>query len=162
MPRTCTVCTHENRPEIDRSLVSGTSLRIIAGQWSVSKSALYRHKQEHLPGHLAKAHEEESIGQAIDVVRQLKAINATTLAILQEARSDKKHSLSLQAIDRVCKQLELQGRLVGQLQDNGPQINVLIAPQWREIRVQVLQALSPYPEARSAVARVLGEGSNGR
>lgn len=155
MPRTCTICTHASRPEIDRSLVSGTSLRIIAGQWSVSKSALYRHKQEHLPGHLAKAHEEESIGQAIDVVRQLKAINAACLEILQKSRTDGKHSISLKAVDRIHKQIELQAKLLGDLPENGPQVNVLVAPEWREVRVNVLAALSPFPEARSAVARVL-------
>jgi hypothetical protein len=162
MPRTCTICTNEHRPEIDRDLVTGASFRIIAERWSVTKSALYRHKQEHLPGHLVKAHEEESIGQAIDVVRQLKAINAACLEILQSSRADKKHSISLGAVDRIHRQIELQAKLLGELQDNGPQVNILVAPQWQEIRVNVLQALGPFPEARTAVARVLGEVSNGR
>jgi hypothetical protein len=161
MPRTCTICTHENRPEIDSDLVTGKSFRIIAQRWSVSTSALYRHKQDHLPAHLAKAHEEESIGQAIDVVRQLKAINAACLEILQASRADKAHAIALKAVDRIHRQLELQSRLLGELQDGGgPTVNVLIAPEWHQVRVNVLQALSPYPEARSAVAKVLTDAGS--
>lgn len=155
MGRSCTICLHPERPAIDRSLVSGTSFRDLAGQWSVTKSALHRHKQDHLPGHLVKAHEEESIGQAIDVVRQLKAINAACLEILQSSRADKKHAISLKAVDRIQKQIELQARLIGELQETGPTVNVLVAPEWHEVRVNVLAALSPYPEARTAVAKVL-------
>lgn len=158
MPRTCTICTNENRPEIDRDLVTGKSFRIIAERWSVSKSALYRHRQDHLPGHLVKAHDEESVGQAIDVVRQLKAINAACLEILQKSRTDGKHSISLGAVDRIHRQIELQARLIGELQDGGgPTVNVLVAPEWHQVRVHVLQALSPFPEARAVVGKVLNE-----
>lgn len=157
MPQTCSICTSPQRAEIEKALVGGEPLRDIAGRCPVSRSALHRHKQDHLPGHLVKAHEEESIGQAIDVVRQLKAINGACLEILQSSRADKKHSISLKAVDRIQKQIELQARLIGELQEQGPQVNVLVAPEWREIRVNVLQALSPFPEARNAVSKVLSD-----
>jgi hypothetical protein len=155
MPQTCSVCISPQRAEIEKALVAGEPLRDIAGRCPVSRSALHRHKQDHLPAHLAKAHEEESIGQAIDVVRQLKAINSACLEVLQKSRADGKHSISLRAVDRIHRQIELQAKLLGELQETGPTVNVLIAPEWQEVRVNVLQALTPYPEARSAVARVL-------
>jgi hypothetical protein len=89
------------------------------------------------------------------VVQQLRAINSACLEVLQKSRTDGKHSLSLQAVDRIHRQIELQAKLLGELQETGPQVNVLVAPEWREIRVNVLAALSPFPEARSAVAKVL-------
>lgn len=155
MPQPCSICISPQRAEIEKALVSGEPLRDIAGRCPVSRSALHRHKQEHLPGHLVKAHEEESIGQAIDVVRQLKAINAACLEILQKSRADGKLSISLGAVDRIHRQIELQAKLLGELQETGPQVNVLVAAEWHEVRVNVLAALSPFPEARSAVARVL-------
>jgi hypothetical protein len=155
MPNTCSICTHPHRAEIEKALVAGESLRDIAGRCPVSRSALHRHKRDHLPGHLVKAHEDEGIAQAIDVVRQLKAINGACLEILQASRADGKHAISLRAVDRIQKQIELQARLIGELQDSGPTVNVLVAPEWHEVRVNVLQALTPYPEARSAVAKVL-------
>lgn len=93
---------------------------------------------------------------ALVVVQQLRAINSATLQVFQKARESEKHSLSLQAVDRVYKQIELQAKLLGELQDSGgPTVNVLIAPEWHEVRVHVLQALTPYPDARAAVAEVL-------
>ena len=172
--RPCTVCAHEKRQEIDKALVTGTTHRNVAEQFRLSPSAVYRHKRGHLAARLKRAFESKEtrqavelvqhraeekakeIGQALDVVQQLRAINTATLQVLQQARESEKHSLSLQAVDRVHKQIELQAKLLGELQDGGgPQVNVLIAPEWHQVRVNVLQALTPYPEARSAVAKVL-------
>jgi transposase len=170
----CTVCTHEKRQEIDKALVTGATHREVSERFRLSPSAVYRHKKGHLPARLKRAFEatetrkavelvehraEEKareVAQAIDVVAQLRAINSATLQVLQKARESEKHSLSLQAVDRIHRQIELQAKLLGELQDGGgPQVNVLIAPEWQEVRVVVLQALAPYPEARAAVAEVL-------
>lgn len=159
MPRICTVCSHPDRHEIDSALVTGDPLRNVARHRSVTVSALFRHKRDHLPGHLVKAAEEEDVAQAIDVVRQLKAINAACLEILQKSRADGKHSISLRAVDRIHRQIELQARLLGELQDNGPQVNVLIAAEWHEIRMMIFNVLEPYPEARAALAEALGRAS---
>lgn len=178
--RPCTVCAHEKRQEIDKALITGTTHRNVAEQFRLSPSAVYRHKTGHLSARIKRAFEAKEtrqavelvqhqtqerakeVGQAIDIVQQLRVINSATLQVLQAARESEKHSLSLQAVDRVHRQIELQARLIGELQEAGPTVNVLVAPEWREIRVNVLQALGPFPEARTAVARVLGEGSNGR
>jgi hypothetical protein len=171
--RPCTVCAHEKRQEIDKALVTGTTHRNVAEQFRLSPSAVYRHKRGHLAARLKRAFEAtetrqavelvqhraeekaKEIGQALDVVQQLRAINSATLQVLQQARESEKHSLSLQAVDRIHRQIELQAKLLGELQETGPQVNVLIAPEWHEVRVHVLQALTPYPDARAAVAEVL-------
>jgi len=58
MPRTCTVCGHPERTIIDATLVAGRKpLRTIADRWSVSKTALIRHKVDHLPAHLPAVHD---------------------------------------------------------------------------------------------------------
>jgi DNA-directed RNA polymerase subunit RPC12/RpoP len=44
MPRTCTVCRHEKRQEIDRALLVGRPLRNIAEEFGTSRMALCRHK----------------------------------------------------------------------------------------------------------------------
>ena len=173
MPRTCTICTHEDRAEIERALVHGEPFRNVAVRFGTSASSLHRHKNFHLAPHLAKAFEAANVtraaelvqesevrkardlGAALDVAAQLRGINAVCLEILQKSRTDGKHSISLGAVDRIHRQLELQSKLLGELQDGGPTVNVLINPEWHQVRVNVLAALSPYPEARSAVAKVL-------
>lgn len=102
--------------------------------------------------------ESQKDQQAIDTYQQLRAINAACLEVLREARRDGKHSILLRAVDRIARQIELQARLLGQIQD-GNTVNVAISPEWREIRQTVIVALQPFPEARQAVAQAL-EGSS--
>ncbi len=54
MPRRCTICTHKSRAKIDKALVARNPFRTIAGQYQVSKSALVRHHDDHLPAALVK------------------------------------------------------------------------------------------------------------
>jgi hypothetical protein len=49
MPRSCSVCSHPGRASIDDGLVTGQSLRAISAAYGVSKSAVDRHKESHLP-----------------------------------------------------------------------------------------------------------------
>jgi hypothetical protein len=49
MPRLCTICTHPARVTIDDGLVMGQSLRAISTAYGLSKSAVDRHKDSHLP-----------------------------------------------------------------------------------------------------------------
>lgn len=44
MPQTCSICSHTDRTAIETALARGEPLRSIAAQWSVSKSALIRHR----------------------------------------------------------------------------------------------------------------------
>jgi hypothetical protein len=173
MPRVCTICQHPQRSEIDRALVAGTPLRDVAERYATTATTLHRHK-EHIGHALADAarsgaaaeavhatalvrqqaaREAADARQVLDVVQQLKAINASSIAILKEARDDKKHGLALQAIDRVHRQIELQAKLLGELQQEGT-TNITINTQWVQV---LLHALAPYPDARAAAAAALLE-----
>lgn len=44
MPRTCSICSHVNRNEIETMLSSGKPFRNVAEQYQVSASAIFRHK----------------------------------------------------------------------------------------------------------------------
>ena len=179
MPRTCTVCTHPERAAIDKALVDGQPYRSIAQHFAASPDAVLRHKESHLRDLLAQvkqrhaAHEATlgaavqeqeaaKVEQAIDIVKQLKAINAASVSILHEARQAGNAETALKAVDRVLKQIEFQARLLGEL-DERPQVNVLLAPEWVSIRASLLAALGPFPEARAAAAQHLLslESSNG-
>lgn len=140
---------------MDAALVAGVSNRVVARQYRVSHDALQRHAaSKHISEVVSKSQEATEEAQALDVVRQLKAINGATLAILQEARQRRDAGTALKAIDRIQKQIELQARLLGDL-DERPQVNILIAPEWLAVRSALLAALLPYGEARSAVASAL-------
>lgn len=153
MPRTCTICTHPNRAEIDAALLEGEPLRTIAARWSVSKSALIRHS-EHIPPHLAKAHEAHEATEAGTLLERLRALNHETRAVLEDAKAGGNGELQLKALTRLEKQLELEGKLIGELQ-SGPIVNVTVSPEWLTLRAVVISALLPYPDAAQAVTRAL-------
>lgn len=156
MPRTCTICTHPQRDAIDLALLAGESYRHIAARFDTSTASLQRHK-DHLPGQLAKAHEAAEVVKADTLLDRLKELNAETRAILKETREGGNHDLALKAIARVEKQLELEAKLLGELQPEGMTINVYSTPEWLSLRAVVIHALQPYPEAGRAVGRALSD-----
>src|ERR1700677_1805523 len=81
MHRSCTVCAHPRRAEIDAALVGGTTLREIAGRTGTTKSALDRHRP-HVAKVIAQARQESLIAQA----RTLDGLIAESHADLNEAR----------------------------------------------------------------------------
>ena len=54
----------------------------------------------------------------LDVIGQLTHINTETLSILKEAKAARDHKTALLAIQRVEKQLELQAKLLGDIDDS--------------------------------------------
>ncbi len=139
---------------MDGTLVAGQSFRNIAEQYGTSATALFRHKSDHLPAVIVKDQAVREEAHALDVVKQLRDINAATLAILEDARDTHQSALALKAVDRVQKQIELQAKLLGELQD-GQTVNVLVAPEWVSLRATILVALVPFPEASQAVVEAL-------
>ena len=154
MGRVCTVCTHPKREAIDRALIAGEPTREIEKRLGPSRSALVRHQAEHLPAAMLKGEEARQEAHALDVVKQLRAINGATLAILRESREARDNHTALKAIDRVQKQIELQAKLLGELNE-GTTVNVLVSPEWLQVRTVILQALDPYPQARLALAEAM-------
>jgi len=103
---------------------------------------------------MVQAAAETDVRHALDVVAQLRAINAAALTVLRDARAVHDGDLALKAIDRIYRQIELQAKLLGEL-DQAPQINILIHPGFQRAQTVILEALEPHPVARVAVADAL-------
>lgn len=169
MPRRCTVCDHPDRQEVEKLLVRGEPLRNVAERFSLSTTAVYRHKDNHLPAKLVKARDAETVAEADrlmgdvvehadDVLSEVRHLHRRANAILDRAEAAENDATSLKAIREARLTLELLARLLGELKD-GPTVNVHIAPQWIELRTTILHVLEPYPEARTALAAAVGEGT---
>ncbi len=156
MPRRCTVCHHPKRHGIDEALVNGTPYRSVAKRVGLSESAVYRHKTEHLPAHLLKAREAEEVAQADGLLEQVRYLQTHALDILERAEKAGDLRTALAAIYQARGNLELLGKLAGEL-DERPVVNVLVSAEWVMIRTTMLEVLAPYPEARAAVADSLME-----
>jgi hypothetical protein len=160
VPRTCTVCSHPSQDAIDEALVAGTALSALSAKYRVSDDAMGRHKANHLPAKLAKAHEAEEVSRADDLLRQVRALQSKTLKILLRAEGAGDLRTALSAVREARGNVELLAKLSGEL-DESPVVNVLISPEWLELRAVIVGALDPHPDARGAVLRALEEASNG-
>ena len=157
MPRSCSVCQHAERAAVDLALVADSaSYRAIARQFGMSKDAVRRHADEHLPQHLARAQEAEEVAKADDLLGQVRDLQARTLAILEAAETTSQHRTALAAIREARSNLELLAKLLGEL-DERPQVNILVSAEWVQVRTAMLEALAPYSDARIAVAGRLME-----
>jgi hypothetical protein len=87
MPGRCTICTHDSLPEINKALVERQAFRTIAGQYGVSKSALLRHHDDHLPASLVKAKEASEAAQADALLAQVVDLRDKALGVLTKAES---------------------------------------------------------------------------
>jgi hypothetical protein len=160
MPRSCTVCNHPNLEDIDRALVAGEANTALSSLFAVSEQALRRHKGSHLPAKLVMAQAAEEVAQADDLLGQMQNLQQRTLAILEAAESTNQHRTALSAIREARSNLELLAKLLGELDDR-PQVNVLVSPEWLELRAIIVTALEPHPEALRAVVGALESGGNG-
>jgi len=118
MPQTCTVCRHERRDEIDRALLEGEPFRNIAKRTGTSTTALHRHKIQHIPRCLALEKETAEEIQAGTLFDRLRSVGLATQEILHEVPASKNHTIALQAIGGLERQLEFEARLLGELNDS--------------------------------------------
>jgi len=112
MPRSCPICDHEDLDEINAALASNERIRTIAERWSVRKTALMRHRNEHLPYSAieakeaeAKEAEEDVLGD--DLLDQVRDLQERALATLEEAEEAEELNAALRAIREVKGDLEL-------------------------------------------------------
>jgi len=155
MPRKCTICSHDQRDEIDAALVAGESYRTIASRFDVSTAALQRHKTTHLLSSLVQAQNASEAARGDRLLEQVDTLRAQALQILTRAEESGELRTALAAIREARGCLELLARLMGELQD-GTRVNITISPQWVQLRGQILLALAPFPGARTAVIQAIG------
>lgn len=150
MANKCQVCVHPEVKAINEAIVNGVRMRELVEQYGLSRGSLYRHKNKHLPKAIVKAQEVKEVAVADSLLGQVKDLQAKTLGILSrhEGKNDR---IALSAIREARSNLDLLGRILGEI-DDSPKVAVLVAnPEWVHLRTLIIEALEPYPEAKRAV-----------
>jgi hypothetical protein len=162
VPRSCTVCAHPKREEIDRALVGGVSAAEISGRYrTVGERAVRRHRSNHLPAKLVMAEKAAEVAEADTLLEQVKGLQGRAYAILDRAEEAGELRTALSAIREARGNLELLAKLLGEL-DERPVVNLNVSPEWLELRAVIVTALEPHPEAMGAVVGALSEaGTDG-
>jgi hypothetical protein len=159
MARSCTVCEHADLEAINLALASNESIRGVTRRFfgsTIQEESVRRHKHNHLPAELAKAHEAHEVSHADTLLEQLKQLTADARRIGHKAERDRNYGTALMAVRELVRIVELTAKLRGELQQEGT-TNITINAEWVAVRTVLLQALAPYPDARAAVAEALLE-----
>jgi len=106
------------------------------------------------------AEQAAEIAQADNLLDQVRDLQRRTLAILEAAEETRQHRTALGSIREARSNLELLAKLLGELDDR-PTVNILISPEWLELRAVIVGALEPYSKARGAVLRAIEGSGNG-
>jgi len=114
MPRTCTICSNPKRAEIDKGIISGTSLDALGKEFGVSRFALKRH-QSHVVELVALSPAAEKIAGADVIVNDVQDLVRHAGEILIEARKGKDHRTALSAINTLKGLLEFRAQVSGAL-----------------------------------------------
>jgi hypothetical protein len=70
----------------------------------------------------------------------VRDLQVRTFAILEAAEASEQHRTALSAIREARSNLELLAKLLGELDDR-PTVNVLISPEWLELRAVIVRRL---------------------
>jgi hypothetical protein len=139
----------------------------IARRFKLGVDSVYRHSRAHLPPQLRASllAGPDLDGVDLDKLREsesqsllanLVALRHRLFAALDTAEEYNDAGMLTRVASQLHANLELTGKLLGDLGVGGTtNINVLIQPQYIELRVALVQALASFPEARQAVAAVL-------
>ena len=143
-------------------LVREGSYRTIADQFGLSKTALIRHKESHIPDALIKAQGAGEVAQGDNLLAQVKALQSEAQSILGEARAAGDLRTALLGIGKARDCLELLFKVEGRLQDQqSVQVNVSMdiyrSPEWLRVGRMLADVLRDYPDLRATVAAKLGD-----
>ncbi len=154
----CKCGRHPDRDELDGAyLRKELSLQEYADRVGCDKKSVQRHVTGHLSEALLKATEIREVANADNLLDQLKTAREKALSFLGKAENagdTRAYGPPSNYLREIREQIKLWAELEGKLAAQ-PQINILVNPQWIELRTLILNALEPYPEAREAVVHAI-------
>lgn len=108
----CSICSHPQRELIDKLLVNGSTLKEIEDAYGLSKSAISRHRAEHISiTSPAVGMKPEIIASSDSLLDQLQDIHQRTLSILASAEQSGREETALKAIGRATANIELMAKI---------------------------------------------------
>ena len=170
--RRCTVCDHPEREAINRTILEGqTSIRDIAGRYSLSHAAVGRHskncvtlipaavaRHERIQTMLAEQTEHAVAahqGHTDAFLERVDYLNNKLGQLLDEAEADAKggKDLRVRVLREIRETLKLQANVTFQILDLKDQDD---SGNKGEFIALISAALVPYPDALQAVERAVG------
>lgn len=155
--KTCSLCLSSARSEIDEAIISGASVRDVAGRFATSRSAASRHRA-HIPASLTKATHAKQIAEATTLLGRVEALIADFRDIALSAKQSRQWQPAVSALREVKGCLELLGKISGELrQESSVNVNLNARAGFDRMSASELEAY-----ARDGTLPLWWESSNGR
>ena len=103
MPRTCSICIHQQRKQIDAALAAGEPCRSIAQRYEASAPAVLRHKP-HVGASLVRAAERREVNLGDSLLDGLARVQRKAWELLQRLEQDGDHRGAVVAL-RECREI---------------------------------------------------------
>src|ERR1019366_5646505 len=160
MPRTCTVCSHPHRDDIDRLLLEGVPLRNIAKRFSLSAAGLFRHNK-HLSTMLTNSHRGAEVLRADGLLEHLNHLTAEAARLKQKAEKAKDYRTALAGVREEGRLLELGMRRAVEMEERGSSNSELDdRPVETLTDVQILRLLARERDMTEAKFLTIARGQN--
>ena len=164
----CGICKHASRAQIEHALTKGVSQRQVAKRFKCSEDALSRHWARHVPPALKVAKKIQVLkpGAALDellvdegrgLLENLHIIRAQLFRQFDAAVALEDRAGVKAMSNELHRNLELGAKATGELQQNArPSVtNIILSQDYVALRLRILQALRPFPDAARAVVAAL-------
>jgi hypothetical protein len=153
--RPCSVCQHPARDAIDRAIVAGAPFRRIARQHGLSPDAVERHSAAHVAKALSKARDAAAVVHGDSLLAEIVAIRDRAAELGQQAEEKGDLRTALFAVRELRGATELLARLTLEARSDGGAHAIAQSPVWRDLVADIVSALAPFPEARTAFTAVV-------
>ncbi len=129
MSRTCTICRHTAREEIEAALLSGEPLRSISKRSGTSPATLLRYRL-HIAAAVVRGAEGADKERAADLLAKARDLEREAKRLGVKAERDGDVRAALWAVREVGRVLELTARLLGLYRPEAPPggVTVVIMP----------------------------------
>ena len=160
----CIICHRPDREAIEHAIAQGKSLREVGRTFDIHHTAVFRHKRDHTPNEIATLNGAHKVHDRGTALARLESLYTTAEKLLTKAlKNDTSVNGQVQVVKEVRSCLELIAKLTGELNDRPQTVNLMMAPQWLQVRAALFQALEQHPQALEAVAgRLVALESNSR
>ena len=111
MAQKCTVCKHKKREEIDKAILSGTTLRELAKKYFVSPAALHRHKK-HIAMNLIQAETVQEVIRADNLLDEVGRLLQKANHLLRQAEEAGDLRTALSGVREVRATMELMAKMI--------------------------------------------------
>ena len=115
MGRTCTICSHPKKNEIDKAVAAGESYRTVSHRFNVSNDAIKRHvKSGHIASKIQKAKEAKEIKSGLTMIDKLQELEGQAGEAFDIAKVQKNPRGMCAAIMAKKGVIELAGKVTGE------------------------------------------------